>query len=201
MTAMIDPSPLHIDSSRLPSGGARFLGSDERVVLFVRHHWAILLRDLLITVGGILLAIVVGAILSPRGSRDLIDNIAGFFAIGLVVRFCWRLVLWRVDTIFVSDQRVFEVSGLLTRNVASMPLVKLTDMTYRRSLMGRLCGYGHIMLETSGQKQAFNDIAFLPDPDHFYRTMTSLVALRFRPPRRQRTGEADTTGPLPRTIT
>jgi uncharacterized membrane protein YdbT with pleckstrin-like domain len=120
-----------------------------------------------------------------------------------MARFAWRGWEWNVAHIVVTDRRIFEVSGLISRRVASMPLTKVTDMTYHRSLLGRLLGYGDLRVESPGQKQAVEKIAFLPKPDDFYRTVTSLVMAK-SPTHREtvadRVDTDDPTGPLPRVI-
>ena len=83
--------------------------------------------------------------------------------------------LRRADRIVVTDRRIFEVSGILTRKVASMPLAKLTDITYRRSLLCRLFVYGELIVETAGQEQSLQHITHLPRPDDVYRTIAWLV--------------------------
>ncbi len=85
-----------------------------------------------------------------------------------------------------------------------MPLGKLTDVTYRRSIAGRLFGYGDLIVESAGQDQALSHIDHLPHPDDFYRTVTTLIGLqkeepppRSKPPLDWRPEEEET-GPLPR---
>lgn len=178
--------------------GSRYLADDERVVLAVRHHSAVLLRPFFVTIAIVGLASIFGSILSPNDADGPADGIAGLVAIAAVVRFLWVTLNWWVERIFVTDQRVFVVSGVLGRSVASMPLAKLTDMTYRRSVWGRAFGFGHLLLETSGQKQAFGAIPYLPQPDHFYRTVTTLVTGRLHPAfLRHRPMDDEDTGPLP----
>ncbi|HWL65097.1 MAG TPA: PH domain-containing protein, partial [Actinomycetota bacterium] len=115
----------------------------------------------------------------------------------------WRMWEWRADRIVVTDRRIFEVSGVLTRKVASMPLVKMTDITYRRSVLGRLLGYGELIVETAGQDQSLNRITHLPHPDDFYRTITWLVTGGLTPraePEDDYYVDDDDTGPLPRVV-
>jgi hypothetical protein len=188
-------------------GPGRYLAGDEKIVLEARRHVAVLARPALVAVGAIVLAVVVGTVLSPGEGADLLDTAAGLFALWFLIRFMWRACEWWADRIFVTEKRIFEVSGILTRKVASMPLGNLTDITYQRSLWGRLIGYGELIVETAGQAQALSRINYLSQPDDFYRAVTGLVtagllpsatdAHDVMPPKRD---EEDDTGPLPRVI-
>lgn len=185
---------------------SRYLAEDEDPLLEVRHHIAALFKDAAAALGVVTLAALIGSVTSWDDGGDFIDTVVGLVTIFFVVRLAWKVLLWWEDRILVTDQRILEVSGVFTRKVASMPLERVTDMTYRRTLWGRLLGYGDLILETAGQKQALEEVRFLPSPDHFYRTVTSLSTSQV-PPRRILIDEPappspdeDDTGPLPRII-
>jgi membrane protein YdbS with pleckstrin-like domain len=184
---------------------SRYLSEAEEAILEVRHHPFTLIKPALITFLVIFGAAAIGALTSWEDGKDFIDTVVGVIAIFFMFRMLWKFLLWWEDRIVVTDQRIFEVSGVLTRKVASMPLEKVTDMTYRRSIGGRLFGYGDLVLETAGQKQAMDEIVYLPRPDEFYRTVTSLASTQ-APPSRILMDEMgpspddDDTGPLPRII-
>lgn len=183
----------------------RYLAPDERVVLQVRRHVAVLALPALKFLGTVALASVVGFMTSPDSGSDIIDLAVGLLAAYFSLRLGWAVWQWWVDRIIVTDQRVFEVSGVLTRKVASMPIGGVIDMTYRRTIMGRLLGYGDLVLESAGQDQALSSIEKLPKPDDFYRTVTGLVAARgSQPPevaeRVRGIFDDEDTGPLPRVI-
>ena len=183
---------------------SRYLAQGERIVIKIRRHLLVMLRPFLAAVGAIFGAILLGAILSPNEGADIFDTILSLAALFFLLRFAWRLWEWRVDRIIVTDRRILEVSGLLTRKVASMPLEKLTDLTYSRSVGGRIFGYGRIGVESAGQDQALTSIDFLPSPDDFYRAVTALVAGVMAKPDPETVHEAswddEDTGPLPRVI-
>jgi hypothetical protein len=186
-----------------------YLAEGEEVVFEVRRHWLVLSEPFASALGVLVLAGFVGLFASPNEGSDPIDTLVGLAALGFAIRFAWRLSLWWVDRILVTDRRVIEASGVLTKKVASMPLGKITDMTYVRPLLGRtLFRYGHLVLESAGQTQALEEVKFLRDPDHFYSAVISRTTRRFEPPpepppesfetdepaRR----EQDDTGPIPR---
>lgn len=178
---------------------ARYLAPEERPILETRRHLSVLLRPVAFFVGAVVAALFVGFVVSPESGSDAIDRVAGLVAAYFLFRLGWDVWRWWVDLIVVTDQRIFEVSGILTRSVSSMPLSKVTDMTYRRSLLGRILGYGDLVVETPGQKQAFAVISRLPRPDDFYRTVTALVTVK-QPdtPMREVFIDEQQTGPLPR---
>ena len=195
--------------------GSRYLAADERIVTDVRRHVIVLLRPFVITVLALFLAGSVGWVTGPTSGGDVIDLIVGLVALGAAARFGLKAWQWWSDRIVVTDQRIFEVSGVLTRKVASMPLTRVTDMTYRRSLLGRILGYGDLIVESAGQDQALSRIERLPHPDDFYRTITSLVTAgipSLLPDDEGNTldsrmfdgdvywGDEEDTGPLPRVV-
>ncbi len=184
----------------------RYIAEREEPVVEVRRHPMVLLRPAAIAIAAIVGATAVGALTSWDDGGDLIDTLAGFVALFFVGRLAWKILLWWEDRLVATDQRIVEVSGFFTRKVASIPIEKVTDMTYRRTIGGRIFGYGDLILETAGQKQALDEICYIPEPDEFYRTVTSLGTTQHPPSRVVLDGspnpnpDDDDTGPLPRII-
>jgi hypothetical protein len=145
----------------------------ENVVLRDRHHPAALLPSFLVTIGVIVAAAAIGGVVSPNTGNDLIDTVAGLVMLAFVFRFLWHALEWWKARIVVTDRRIYEVTGIFNRNVASMPLWKVTDMTYRRTIWGYLFRYGAMALESAGHDQALGHINYLRHPDHFYKTVTA----------------------------
>ena len=185
------------------AGEGRYLALDERLVARVRRHWAVLGMTVLQTLGIVVAALLLSGWIDAGKSMGFVDTILGIIVLGAVARMGWNLWQWSVERIVVTDRRLLEVSGVLSRRVASMPLDKVTDMTYRRTLVGRILGYGAFMVESPGQKQAVEMVNFIPQPDDFYQTVTSLVmAGPTRDPEDLPVPDSDDddTGPLPRVI-
>lgn len=105
-------------------------------------------------------------------------EVTGLFGLGVMylwLRLGWKLADWRFDTLYVTDWRVFEVSGLVTRRLAAMPLRKITDLTYETSPLGRVLGYGRFVIETAGQDQALSSLDHVPDPHRMYTELSHLT--------------------------
>jgi Bacterial PH domain len=153
----------------------RYLALDERKICEVRRHAALLLGPALQALAVIVAAGVLGAVVSPRSGDDLIDTILGLIALFFLARFVWTVVQWWMTRIIVTDRRILEVSGVVSRRVASMPLPQVTDTTYHRSIGGRLFGYGDLVVESPGRHPGLSHIAYVPHPDDFYRIVMSLM--------------------------
>lgn len=187
----------------------RLLHPDEYPVVETGVHRSALIGPLLTTVAVITVALVVGFVFSPDRGDDLVDVALGIAAAMAALRFAWKAVSLRRKTIVLTDHRILVVTGMVARQVVSIPFGRIGDISYRRPLMGRVLGYG--MIEMSGVGPRLDHrpllrIERLPEPDHFYRTLASLIASR-RPSDPEADDaellvpfdEADT-GPIPRVV-
>lgn len=152
--------------------GERYLLPTERHVVAVRRHPALLLRPVAETV---LALVLVGVLTGWLPAGSLLVDVAWWCLLAMVARLGWRVVEWGADRFVVTDQRILLVTGLLTRRVAMMPLRKVTDMTYERSVAGRLLGYGEFIMESAGQDQALRRVSHLPSPDRLYLQVSELL--------------------------
>lgn len=156
-----------------PAEVNKYLLPHEQQVITVRRHPAVLLGPVMLAVGGLIIA----AVLSDTLLRHQ-DALAILVWIGwgiLLVRLLWKSALWAVDYFVVTSQRMILTSGLLTRKVAMMPLGKVTDMSFQRSFLGRLLGYGEFILESAGQDQALRTVDHIPYPEQLYLEVCGLI--------------------------
>jgi membrane protein YdbS with pleckstrin-like domain len=80
----------------------------------------------------------------------------------------WRMLDWWYDRFILTNKRIMVVSGLVTRTVGMMPLVRVTDMKYEQSPLGRMLNYGTFVVESAGQDQALRTVKPLPNPNELY---------------------------------
>jgi len=156
-----------------PSDVGKYLLPHEQEVITVRKHPAVLLAP----VAWAVLGLVAAALLSEtvfRHSSTLTWLV--WAAWGLVfLRFLWAALNWAVDYFVITSRRFIETSGVFTRNVAMMPMVKVTDMTFRQTFLGRIFGYGTFDLESAGQDQALKNVDFIPYPEQLYLEVCELL--------------------------
>jgi membrane protein YdbS with pleckstrin-like domain len=154
-------------------GIERFLLPSERRVVAVRRHWARLCEPALSLLAGLVALFWIDHEL-PAG-LSLLRPVLLIGWILLAARLVWCALQWREDWFVVTDRRLVIRSGLLTRRISMMPLIKVTDLSFSRPPIGRLLGYGEIVIESAGQDQALRRIRHLPNPDGLYLEICDLL--------------------------
>lgn len=153
--------------------GDRYLLPTEHCVVSVRRHWSLLAPPFALALLALFAAGWISGNLS--GTHGPVDDIVWYAALAVLGYAGWRFWDWQVSRFIVTDKRILLTSGVLTRRVGMMPLRKVTDMTYERSLTGRLFGYGTFIMESAGQEQALHRIEHLPRPDLLYADVSDLL--------------------------
>ncbi|GAA4037660.1 PH domain-containing protein [Allokutzneria multivorans] len=156
-----------------PRDPDEYLLETERRIIRVRRHWATLLWDIFETIALLAGAVMISYLL-PAG-QWLVQNILWYAALFVLLRFAYFVIEWWVERIVVTDKRFMLTNGVFTTKVAMMPIGKVTDLTYERSISGRMWGYGTIVVESAGQIQALNRIEYLPCPEDVYDAISELV--------------------------
>jgi membrane protein YdbS with pleckstrin-like domain len=172
---------LQADASGVPQGPRRVLPlEDEPTPLVARYlfpteryrgewkrHWIFLGIPILV---GVLATFVLGYL-----SGFLAGQQAGSLTTAAVVAWlavmlwvAWRFWEWHYDRFILTNKRVMLVNGIVTRRVAMMPLLRVTDMKYEQSPIARALNYGTFVLESAGQEQALREIKYLPNPNELY---------------------------------
>jgi hypothetical protein len=141
----------------------------EQLVYCERRHLIALLAgawpELLICLTGPLLLTA----LEPR----VLQIVVGLGLFAVQVRLLWKIVEWAIARIMITDRRLIEFGGFLRRTGGSMPLTKLTDLTYRQSFPGLLFDYGTVRVESAGQHQALSRISYLRHPVAFQQELAA----------------------------
>ncbi|MHA7132450.1 PH domain-containing protein [Oerskovia turbata] len=151
----------------------RYILPGERVVLATRAHWGKLAEPVATTVASfVAVALLVNAIAAAVGEGALLLWWAWLL---VPLRLAWKVLDWRNEWFVATDKRMLLMFGLVTHKVAMMPLGKVTDMSYSRSVMGRVLGYGQFILESAGQDQAMSRINWVSNPDATYRTLCDTI--------------------------
>lgn len=152
----------------------RALAPGEHVVLSVRTHWKAL-------VGPIFLLFFVaalagfGAAALPAGRYHRVGEL-GLAAIAavLVLRLTvWPFLQWLAETFTITDRRLAHRAGVVRKSGRDLPLARVADVSYDRSLWDRLFRCGTLVVQTAGEA---GDIVFddIPHVDEFELALTEL---------------------------
>jgi len=161
------------NTDTVPAAVNKYLLPHERQVITVHQHPAILIKPIF----WVLLGLAVAGLLSSavaKGNGTVLLIIWGLWAI-LLVYLLVKVWEWVYTYFVVTSQRFVLATGIITRKVNMMPLAKVTDMSFQRSPMGRLLGYGEFILESAGQDQALSNVDYLPYPEQLYLEVCGLI--------------------------
>jgi membrane protein YdbS with pleckstrin-like domain len=146
---------------------ARYLFPTERYRGEWKRHWIHLTNHLLI---GVVATFVLGYFSGILAQQP----VPGLWLIAVVIWavvmgwIAWSVADWYFDRFILTNKRLLLVQGLITRKVGMMPLIKVTDMKYVQSPLGRMLNYGTFVLESAGQDQALSRVEHMPNPNELY---------------------------------
>jgi hypothetical protein len=167
-------------STDVPAGLAPILLPGERLVTAVRAHWAKLAEPVATTTLAFVAAVWVDS--NVTKSTQAVGTAFWWLFLALLARLVWCLVDWSHNWFVATDKRLLLRYGLVTHKVAMMPLLKVTDMSYVRSIPGQFLGYGKFVLESAGQDQALREVKWVPNPDRTYRDICAEIFHIVPPP-------------------
>jgi hypothetical protein len=151
----------------LPSsalGGFLFIAA--MIVFFLMFRQRKVKRQHLL---GIAAGIVVGFLLFGYQTLTIL------LVVGAFVRFVHRFAMWAFyEKLFITNRRVIQSQGFLGARIAAMPLTRITDFEFSRSVVGEILDYGTFRLESAGQDQGIGNLPFLHEPDVFYNILVAL---------------------------
>jgi uncharacterized membrane protein YdbT with pleckstrin-like domain len=151
------------------------LDSDEEVVHNLRPHW----RRVAVPIA--LVPIVVG--LASYGWFALPDDSARkvlrwvILVVALVVLVGWSLrpfLYWLTTRYVVTDRRVLMRNGVLSRTGRDVPLTRVNDVSFTRTITERCFGSGTLIIESAGDRGQVS-LADVPQVETVQRDIYRLV--------------------------
>jgi hypothetical protein len=143
-----------------PDIGRHLLRDEGEVIVdIVLHHGVVYVVPALEVALGVLLLVAVGYV-------DLgLGWIPFLLALAIWLHASWRALASHRDRFVVTNMRVFRVNGVLSQNLATMPLTRILDITVAKPLHGRILGFGHFIFESAAQEQGLREIRYVGRPD------------------------------------
>jgi uncharacterized membrane protein YdbT with pleckstrin-like domain len=161
------------NTETVPASVNKYLLPHERQVISTHQHPAVLIKPIFFLLLGLALAgFLSNEFTHGNGTAILV---IWLLWVVLLLWFLWKLVDWLRTYFVITSQRLILASGFLARKVDMMPLSKVTDMSFNRSPMGQLLGFGEFVVESAGQDQALRHIEYLPYPEQLYLEVCGLI--------------------------
>jgi uncharacterized membrane protein YdbT with pleckstrin-like domain len=190
----------------LPPPGSRagdvgkYLAHGEKVIFVLRRHTVVLEGAIGIWLAAIAAGVGFG-FASGHQPHWHLGEIGGWIVLAGAGVLAWKTGSWWITRYVITDERVLLVEGVVSRRVRAVPLSKVTHTDYRRTLAGRLLGYGTISLDSAGTHDGLRELTSIPRPDELYRLIMSLVSGTGSHPQPPPDDTAlQDTGPLPRLL-
>ena len=157
-----------------------YLGHGERMIhndhpsfrAFVIQH-VILVLALFVAAG-----LLVGVVLNGSLTAVLLTFL--LMAIVLLVLVLQRLSE-RYTSYVITNVRIMRVSGVVTRRVHSIPWMRVTDLTFDQSWLGRMLGYATLHIESANEDSGLRDLAGVSDPMVFNKYLVDMVVAKQGP--------------------
>jgi hypothetical protein len=150
----------------------KYLLPEEKAVVATRRHWAVLIEP---TVKFLPLFVAGGWLLLVDPENPVTSSAGLLVLLGALGYYALRVGEWWMRHFIVSTRRVLLTSGVIVRTVTLLPLRRITDLTWKETLLGQLLGYGTFRFESAGQQQALSEITYLPRADVLYKKVSGLL--------------------------
>jgi len=144
------------------------LGASEKILYTERHHWVFFVAEM---IKWILFAVAVLALVIVLKVWWLPD--AGWVWWLLLVfiipavRIVWGFFSWLMNVYVLTNRRVIEATGVLSKRVADSSLEKLTDIVLKQSILGRALNYGDIIVLTAAAGAGISELKQIRRPVEF----------------------------------
>jgi uncharacterized membrane protein YdbT with pleckstrin-like domain len=158
------------------------LGRGEQILYVARQHIFVLIANILTELA--LIALLVAAGLASNMAFDTSNAvIGGITASNLILMICVGISVivlisglidymrWNAEQYIVTDRRVIQVRGVLSKRVTDSSLEKINDVELRQSLIGRMLNFGSVEILTASGEEGANLMDRIEAPMAFKKAM------------------------------
>lgn len=136
---------------------ARLLSDDEIIESQFRPHWSGILREGLIVLGGIILAVVLYIV----GVDLWVYLVLAAVVLALIAS---GVVKWANTLHVITNERLIYRAGFIAKQGTELPLEVIQNVAFNQSIIERIFGTGDLMIESAGThgQTRYRDI---PNPE------------------------------------
>lgn len=165
----------------------KLLGQNEHVILHMRTH----IKEIIPNIGATIVLIIVAVlayVYLPEDWRpgSTVAIVAVAVTLFLVIM-VWPWINWLTSTYTVTNRRIITRKGVFTKTGHDIPLTRISNVAYERSVLDRMLGCGSLVLQTSASDPLLLDD--VPDVETVHVTLTDLLFHTGNPDAVQYTGD------------
>ena len=121
----------------------RLLSEDEVIESEFRPHWSGILREGLIVLGGVAIAIVFAIFDAPAWAYLVVAGL-------VLVLIAGGLIRWLNTLHVITNERLIYRAGFIAKQGTEIPLEVIQNVAFNQSLFERMFGTGDLMIESAG---------------------------------------------------
>jgi uncharacterized membrane protein YdbT with pleckstrin-like domain len=126
----------------------RLLANNERIVFRTRQHWIVLAYQAVINLTPALVLGLGILLLAPLFWPILLASVLLALPVG---RFIVFVLKWWNEQHMITNRRVIQTEGMITKHVIDSSLEKVNDVVLTQSVWGRLLNYGDVEIMTASE--------------------------------------------------
>jgi uncharacterized membrane protein YdbT with pleckstrin-like domain len=153
----------------------RSLAVGEVPVQVLHPHWKTLLGPIAAAFLVVAVALA-GEVLIPAGRDAVFERLA--LAVVAIAALMWWLtrpvLVWRTTRYELTTKRLRLRTGIIARNGRDIPLSRVTDVSFRKSLLDQILGCGTLVVESAGEHGEIT-LTEIPHVERVSATLFQLV--------------------------
>jgi uncharacterized membrane protein YdbT with pleckstrin-like domain len=131
----------------------KLLGDGEHVIIATREHWKALVFPVIML---IVICGVTGFLLGALPSGSTHDPLMWTIIVVALILIGWLsvkpFVLWISSEYTITNRRIINRWGVLTRRGRDIPLYRINDVSYERDLLDRILGCGTLVVAVANEE-------------------------------------------------
>jgi membrane protein YdbS with pleckstrin-like domain len=131
------------------------LAPGETILYRARYHWVFYSFSIIVLVLAAALGLAAWRATQQQAGDEIgrpLGWIAAAFAAIALLAFLARRFRANMDEFVVTNRRVIRKVGVFAREIQHAPIEKIQDVTIEQGILGRILGYGTVIVETASEK-------------------------------------------------
>jgi uncharacterized membrane protein YdbT with pleckstrin-like domain len=131
----------------------RLLGQGETIEFEMRPHWRSLIVPSVVLVGTVVVAAYLLGALDDQGVQGRLQSVVWISAAVSILGWSVRPFLdWLTTQYVFTNRRVIVRTGLLSRQGRDMPLARVNNVTFEKSVIERILNCGTLTIQSAAEQ-------------------------------------------------